>query len=169
MLPSPQVVQFNVAEVAMKLDMLAAIIALTVCSVPGGRAQTAQAPSCEDGRLIAHIEHDGLSFSIKIDAADDRSLSIFIPRRSGTYNWSSLPPVHVKVLTMGNAQMKGNVLMRETNPPLEGPAELIPGAISMGGWDEIHYRFALQRHTVVDDIHSVTISIGDQTYTVMPF
>ncbi len=39
----------------------------------------------------------------------------------------------------------------------------------MGGWDEIYYRFALQRHTVVDDIHSVTISIGDQTYTVMPF
>jgi len=72
-------------------------------------------------------------------------------------------------LTMGKAGMRGNVLMRETNPPIEGPAELIPGAVSMGGWDEIHYRFALQRHTVVDDIHSVTISIGDQTYTVMPF
>ena len=153
----------------MKLDMLAAIIALIVCSVPGGRAQTAQAPSCEDSRLIAHIEHDGLSFSIKIDSADDRFLSISIPRRSGTYHWSSLPRVHMNVLTMGNAQMRGNILMRETNPPIEGPAELIPGTVSMGGWDEIHYRFALQRHTVVGDIHSVTISIGDQTYTVMPF
>jgi hypothetical protein len=119
--------------------------------------------------LIAHIEHDGLSFSIKIDAVDERFLLISIPRRSGTYTWSSLPPVRLKVLTMGKARMRGNVLMRETNPPIEGPAELIPGAVSMGGWDEIHYRFALQRHTVVDDIHSVTISIGDQTYTVMPF
>jgi hypothetical protein len=162
-------VQFKVAEVAMKLDMLAATIALIVCSVPGGKAQTAQAPCCEDGRLIAHIEHDGLSFSIKIDAVDERFLLISIPRRSGTYTWSSLPPVRLKVLTMGKARMRGNVLMRETNPPIEGPAELIPGAVSMGGWDEIHYRFALQRHTVVDDIHSVTISIGDQTYTVMPF
>lgn len=63
----------------MKLDMLAATIALIVCSVPGGKAQTAQAPCCEDGRLIAHIEHDGLSFSIKIDAVDDRFLLISIP------------------------------------------------------------------------------------------
>jgi hypothetical protein len=39
----------------MKLDMLAAIIALIVCSVPGGRAQTAQAPSCENGRLIVSV------------------------------------------------------------------------------------------------------------------
>jgi hypothetical protein len=153
----------------MKLNMLASIIALAVCSVPGGSAQTAPVPCCKDGRLIAHVEHDGLSFSIKIDAADDRFLLITIPRRSGTYDWSSLPPVHVKVLTMGNAEMRGNVLMRETNPDIEGPAELFRGAVSMGGWDDIHYRFALQRHTVVDDIHSVTISIGHQTYTVYPF
>jgi hypothetical protein len=162
-------VQFKVAEVAMKLDMLAATIALIVCSVPGGKAQTAQAPCCKDGRLIAHIEHDGLSFSIKIDAVDDRFLLISIPRRTGSYTRSSLPPVHLKVLTMGNAQMRGNIQMRETNPPIEGPAELVPGTVSMGGWDDIDYRFALQRHTVVDDIHSVTISIGDQTYTAMPF
>jgi hypothetical protein len=154
---------------AMKLYIPAAAIALIACSVPGGRAQTAQAPSCEDGRLIAHIEHDGLSFSIRIDAADDRFLLISIPRRTDSYTWSALPTVHLKVLTMGNAQMRGNVLMRETNPPIEGPAELTPGTVSMGGWDEIKYRFALQRHTVVNGIHSVTISIGDQTYTAMPF
>jgi hypothetical protein len=153
----------------MKLVVLAATIASIAFSAPTGRAQIAQAPCCKDGRLIAHIEHDGLSFSIKIDATDDRFLSISIPRRSGTYNRSSLPPVHVKVLTRENAQMRGSVLMRETNPPIEGPAEFVPGTISMGGWDEIKYRFDLQRRTVVDDIHSVTISTGDQIYTVMPF
>ena len=161
--------QFNVAEVATKLDMPAAIIALIVCSVPGGRAQTAQAPSCEDGRLIAHIEHDGLSFSIEIEAADDRFLSISIPRKDGTFTLLSLPSVHLKVLMVGKERVVGNVHMRDDLPPVEGPAELIPGMIGMGGWVDINYRFALQRHTVVDDMHSVTISIGDQTYTVMPF
>ncbi len=141
----------------MKSVLLAAIIASIAYSAPTGMAQTAQAPCCKDGRLIAHIEHDGLSFSIKIDAADDRFLLISIPRKSGTYTWLSLPPVHLKVL------------LSESNAVIEGPAELIPGAISMGGWDEIKYRFALQKRTVVDDIHSVTISIGNQTYTAMPF
>jgi hypothetical protein len=82
----------------MKLVFLAAIIASIAYSAPSGMAQIAQAPCCKDGRLIAHIEHDGLSFSIKIDAADDRFLLISIPRKSGTYTWSSLPPVHLKVL-----------------------------------------------------------------------
>jgi hypothetical protein len=59
--------------------------------------------------------------------------------------------------------------MTETDATMEGPAELVPAVIANGGWDEIKYRFALQRHANVNDIHSVTISIGDQTYTVMPF
>jgi hypothetical protein len=141
----------------MKLALLTAIIASIAYSAPTGMAQIAQTPCCKDGRLIAHIEHDGLSFSIKIDAADDRFLLISIPRKSGTYTWSSLPPVHLKVL------------LKESDAAIEGPGELIPGTISMGGWDEIKYRFALQKRTVVDDIHSVTISIGNQTYTAMPF
>jgi hypothetical protein len=165
---------FNLMEAAMKLVVLAAIIASIACSAPTGRAQNAQAPCCEDGRLIAHIEHDGLSFSIKIDAADDRYLLIGIPRKDGTFTWPSLPPVHLKVLTVGKprtvATVHGKpVIGRDDLPPVEGPAELIHGAISMGGWADIHYRFALQRHTAIDDIHSVTISIGDQTYTVFPY
>ncbi len=141
----------------MKLVVLAVIIASITYSASTGRAQIVQAPCCKDGRLIAHIEHDGLSFSIRIDAADDRYLLISIFRKSGTYTRSSLPPVHLKVL------------LKESDAKIEGPAELIPSAISMGGWDEIRYRFALQRHTIVDDIQSVTISIGDQTYTAMLF
>lgn len=141
----------------MKLVLLTAIIAPIVYSAPIGTAQIAQAPCCKDGRLIAHIEHDGLSFSIKIDAADDRFLLISIPPKSGTYALSSLPAVHLKVL------------MRETDTTIEGPAERVPYAISMGGRDDIKYRFALQRRIIVDDIHSVTISIGNQTYTAMLF
>jgi hypothetical protein len=136
----------------MKLIVLAVIIASITYSAPTGRAQTAQAPCREDGRWIANIEHDGLHFSIKMDAADNRFLSIVIGRKSGTYTRSSLPPVRLKVL------------MRGTDHPIEGPAELLP-SVSNAGWDETRYRFALQRHTVVDDMQTVTISIGDQTYT----
>ena len=153
----------------MKLVVLAAIIASIGYCAPTGRAQIAQAPSCKDGRLIAHIEHDGLSFSVAIDAADDRFLVIGIPRKDGTFTLSSLPPVHLKVLMMGKERVVGNVLMRDSLPPVEGSAELTPTMVEMGGWTDIHYRFALQRHTTVNDIHSVTISIGDQTYTAMPF
>jgi hypothetical protein len=143
------------ANSTMKLFVLVAIIVSITYVTPAGTAQIAQAPRSKDG-LIAHVEHNGLSFAIKIDAADNRFLTIDIPRKTGFYARSSLPAVRLKVLWSGDST-------------IEGSAELMPGAISMGGWDEIYYRFALQRHTVVDDIHSVTISIGDQTYTVMPF
>jgi hypothetical protein len=139
----------------MKLFILVAIIVSITYVAPAGTAQIAQAPRSKDGR-IAHVEHNGLSFAIKIDGADDRFLTIDIPRKTGAYARSSLPAVRLKILWSGDST-------------IEGPAELMPGAVSMGGWDEINYRFALQRHTVVDDIHSVTTSIGDQTYTVMPF
>ena len=107
----------------MNFNTLGAIIVLIVCSVPGGRAQTAQTPGCRDSRLIAHIEHDGLSFSIAIDAADDRFLSISIPRKDGTFTVSSLPPVHLKVLMVGKERVVGNVHMRDDLPAVEGSAE----------------------------------------------
>ncbi len=103
----------------MKLVVLAAIIASIGYCAPTGRAQIAQAPACKDGRLIAHIEHDGLSFSVAIDAADDRFLVIGIPRKDGTFTLSSLPPVHLKVLMMGKERVVGNVLMRDSLPPVE--------------------------------------------------
>jgi hypothetical protein len=33
----------------------------------------------------------------------------------------------------------------------------------------VAYIFPLQRHVTVDDIHSVTLWIGDQEYTALPF
>ena len=139
----------------MKLSVLTAMVAVILFTAPNVRAQTAQTSHFRNG-LIAHIEHDGLSFSIRIDPANDQYLAINIPQKTGSYTWSSLPPVRLKVL------------MRGTDHPIEGPAELLP-SVSNAGWDETRYRFALQRHTVVDDMQTVTISIGDQTYTVMPF
>jgi hypothetical protein len=140
----------------MKLSVLTAMVAVILLTAPNVRTQTAQTSHFRNG-LIAHIEHDGLSFSIRIDPANDQSLAINIPQKTGSYAWSSLPPVHLKVL------------MRGTENPIEGSAELIHGAVSMGGSDQIRYRFPLPSHVVVDDIQSVTISIGDQTYSVFTF
>jgi hypothetical protein len=122
-----------------------------VQSVPNAQAQ-----SRKNARLIAHIEHDGLIFSIAIDAADESFLRISIPRRTQSYTISSLPPVRIKVVMADDAI-------------IEGPADRLSGAISNGGWDDIRYRFALRKRAVVDDIRSVTIWIGDQNYTAFTF
>jgi hypothetical protein len=150
--------------------MLALTIGLIIGLIPSGRAQSSQAPCCDKrGQLIVHIEHDGLSFSIHMDSTDSRFLLISIPRETEDLGPSSLPPVHLKVFTMEKARKVGDVIMRDTDPPIEGQAELVPGAISNGGWVDFHYRFDLRKPTVLEDIHSVTISIGDQTYTAFPY
>jgi hypothetical protein len=125
---------------------------MIVQPVPNAPAQAIR----KNARLIAHIEHDGLNFSIAIDAADESFLKINVPRKTQSYTASSLPSVRLKV-----------VMAEETM--IEGPAVRNPGAISNGGWDDITYRFPLRKHAVEDDIHSVTIWIGDQKYTVFPF
>jgi hypothetical protein len=139
----------------MKLFICVAVIASAAYVAPAGTAQTSLAPQSRNG-LIANVDHDGLHFAIRIDAADDRFLAIVIPRETGSYTRSSLPTVPIKVLWHG-----GSIA--------EGAAELLPGAIGMGGWDDLRYRFALRKRTVVADIQTVTISIGDQTYTVATF
>lgn len=150
--------------------MQALAIGLIVGLIPSGRAQSAQVPCCDkDGQLIVHIEHDDLIFSIHMDATDDRFLLISIPRKTESPDPSSLPPVHLKVFTMDKARKDGDVMVRETAPPIEGQAELIPVWIQSGGWVGFRYRFDLRKPTVLDDIQSVIISIGDQTYTAFPY
>jgi hypothetical protein len=104
-------------------------------------------------RLIAHIEHDGLSFSIAIDAADESFLKIVVPRRTQSYIESSLPAVRLKVVMVDESI-------------IDGAAVRNIGVISNAGWDDITYRFALRKRAAVDDIFSITIWIGDETYTV---
>jgi hypothetical protein len=153
----------------MKVYVLAAMIALasnisaqnqqpTIAhSTSVERAQVVrQVGECNKGRLLAHIEHDGLSFSIQVCEADESFLKIVIPEKTGSITASSGPVVHLKVLMADDAI-------------IEGPAELVPGAVSNGGWVEVRYRFALRKNTVVEGIHSVTIRIGDQSYTAYPF
>jgi hypothetical protein len=135
------------------------IITITACLFATSMLQAQavrQVQDCKDAGLIAHIEHDGLSFSIRIDAADESFLKIGVPERSRSVSSSSGPAVRLKVLMANDAI-------------IEGPAERIPATLSNGGYDEITYRFSLRKRTVVDDIHSVTIWIGDQSYTVFPF
>lgn len=83
-----------------------------------------QLEDCKNPRLIAHIEHDGLSFSIRIDPADGSFLSIDVPEKNGSVDASSPPAVRLKVLMTDDAI-------------LEGAAVRIRSSVSNGGWDEI--------------------------------
>jgi hypothetical protein len=147
----------------MKYLLVAAVAALAFNLALQGQRESivqptpnAQAQSRKNTRLIAHIEHDGLIFSIAIDAADESLLRISVPRKTQSYTSSSFPPVRIKVVMADDAI-------------IEGPADRLSGAISNGGWDDIRYRFALRKRAVVDHIRSVTIWIGDQNYTAFTF
>ena len=147
----------------MKYHVVAAMTFVTFSmSLQGEResivqpVSSPQAQPRRNARLIAHIEHDDQSFSIAIDAADESFLRIIIPRKTQSYTSSSLPPLRVKV-----------IMADETI--IEGVADRLVGAISNGGWDEIRYQFALRHRVNVDDIHSVTIWIGDQSYTAFTY
>ena len=106
--------------------------------------------------LIAHIEHDGLMFSISIDDRDDKSLSVVIPEKSASFATSSRPSVRLRVLMADDSIIEGAA---KTNPPWVGNA----------GSAAVAYQFGLGRRASVDDIHSVTIWIADQRYEVYPF
>lgn len=68
-------------------------IAITACLFATSTLQAQavrQQGECKNAGLIAHIEHDGLSFSIRIDAADESFLAIDVPEKTG----SALPLPH---------------------------------------------------------------------------
>jgi hypothetical protein len=137
----------------MKNILLTAAIASVLGSVSFTHAQVGQR-----GQLITHMEHDGLSFAIRFDPTSNGALAIGIPRRTGSYDLKNLPPVHLKVR------------LREGAPSvLEGTADMVQGIISNAGSDNIEYRFPFSRKTDMDDIFSVEIRIGDQTYTAYTF
>jgi hypothetical protein len=137
----------------VKIILLTAVISSALCSVPLTHAQTGQ-----HSQLITHIEHGGLSFSIRFDPKSNGALAIGIPRRTGSYDLKQLPPVHLKVR------------LRQGAPNIvEGTAAMVQGIISNAGSDNIEYRFLFSRNTDMDDILSVEIRIGDQTYTAFTF
>jgi hypothetical protein len=152
----------------MKLLLLGVTLALA-CNLFAPEPASYAAPSehtqmgqqqkpCKSSRLIAHIEHNGLSFAISVDSSDDSFLDIDVPQRSGTLAASSPPTVKLKVLMADDTVISGTA---QNNLPWAGN----------GGWDEITYQFGLGlgRHATVDAIQSVTISVGDESYTAFPF
>ena len=109
-----------------------------------------------NARLIANIEHNGLRFKVAIDDADESFLKIHIPEEDRSFAKSERPVVRLKVL-MRNDKV------------IEGRAEPTPGWVGSGGYVDVTYRFGLGKRTVVDEIHSVTIWIGAERYTLFPF
>jgi hypothetical protein len=107
------------------------------------------------GDLIAHVAHNGLSFSIAVDQHDPAYLRIIIPERFS-------PPT-----PLPNRRVKVRVLMTDDSRK-EGIARSLPSA-GGGGWVDVNYSFPLGRSISVDDIHSVSISIDGDEYEVFPF
>ena len=103
--------------------------------------------------LLAHIEHDDLHFSVSLNPAAQSFLTIHIAQRDSI---KSSPTVHVR------AQMTDEKI-------IEGDAQKPRVWYGNGGWSELDYRFQLRRSAVIDDIHSVTITINEQQYELCPF
>jgi hypothetical protein len=136
-----------------------AAVVLHGCCAPSASSHCQEAEQRRTRRnanLIAHIEHDGLSFSISIDPRDDSLLKITIPEKQSSFDVSSRPLVRLKIV------------MRDDSI-IQGVAKESPPWIGNGGWVDVGYQFALGRRVSVDDIHSVTIWIGDQQYAAFPF
>ena len=111
-------------------------------------ADALQVRECE--RRIAHVVHDGISFSISI-SRDGQSLEIVAPEKSGI----EPRPISVR-------------LRFRDESALEGSPERQP-SIGRGGYTDWHYRFAAKRSLTISSIFSVRISVGDQTFEVMPW
>lgn len=121
-------------------------------TLPGVRA-----PQQSQGRLIGHVDHNGLDFRISLESGDS-SLAIDIPEPDSLYRHRTVTPPSVKL----RVQLK-------TDAVIEGSAPPTPPWVGSGGWVDVTYRFMLHRRISVDDIHGVTIDIGNQRFTVYPW
>jgi hypothetical protein len=52
---------------------------------------------------------------------------------------------------------------------IEGDAQKPRFWYGSGGWSELDYQFGLGLPSVLDDMHSVTVTINGQTYELSPF
>ena len=106
--------------------------------------------------LIAHVLHNGASFSVAVDEHDPSYLRIIVSERFSPQ--APLPERKVKV----------RVLMTDDSRK-EGVAQKVTPTIANAGGADVNYLFAIGRKASVDDIHSVNISIDGDTYEVCPF
>jgi hypothetical protein len=150
-----------------------AVVALSACcglkKVHTSNPQLAA--SDQHDKLIAHIEHDGLTFSISIDDQDDRFLKIMVPEKAGKLTSAPRQSVHVRVQTVDDSRFNPATGIPEKaagNPIIDGAAIEHPPYWASGGYVDVYYRFALGRRVTVKDILAVTIWIGNQRYVAMP-
>src|ERR1017187_8259678 len=137
---------------SMKRHPLTSIFVLAVmalsgcCSVPkqAQRKDVSQPSVRRNSNLIAHIEHDGLSFSVSLDDSDTSFLKIHIPVKDSPFGFSHIP------ITMPTVELR---VQMTDNAVIEGAAQKPLGWAGNGGWAELEYRFALGRRISVDDIH----------------
>jgi hypothetical protein len=149
----------------MKRQPLTILFVLAVMALNGCCSAPKQAEHKDVGQshvrrnpnLIAHIEHDGLSFSVSLDNSDTSFLKIHISKKFSSF--AHIPPTPTVELRV---QMTDETSM-------EGAAPKPLGGAGNGGSAEFEYRFVLGRRISVDDIHSVTISIDAQRYELFPF
>jgi hypothetical protein len=152
-----------------------AAVALSACCGP--QKTNFSGPHSTGGphdKLIAHIEHDGLSFSIRIDDQDNRFLKIVVPEKADRFTAAPRRSLRVRVQMSGDSRINPATGIPERttdnrNPIIEGAAIEHPPWVASGGWADVEYRFPLGRRVAVRDIHSVEIWIGNQHYTACPF
>ncbi|MHC1764607.1 MAG: hypothetical protein AB9869_09900 [Verrucomicrobiia bacterium] len=129
---------------------------LSGCAAVSRGARPDQAQVRAHPNLIAHVRHNEISFSVAVDQHDPAYLRIIVPER-----FSPSAPLPERTVNV-------RVLMRDDSRR-EGIAQrLTPTAVNAGGAD-INYMFSLGRRISVDDIHSVRVTIDDDTYEVFPF
>lgn len=113
------------------------------------------AQQSDHARRIAHVRHNDISFSVNIDATNNRSLAILASARIET-NGPNLPkPVIVK-------------LRLRDESVIEGMAQPQPSAGS-GGYVDRRYRFDAKRDLTLDNIFSVTITLAGESFEVYPW
>jgi hypothetical protein len=137
--------------------LLLAVIALTGCCTQTKSLQRSDTLPPQPRRypnLLAHIQHDDLSFSVSLNPAKQSFLIIHISERDSVFK--SLPTVLMRV------QMTDDKV-------IEGPAVKPRMWYGNGGYSEMDYRFELGRSAVIDDIHSVTVTINGEKYDLCPF
>jgi hypothetical protein len=153
-----------------------AAVALSACCGP--QKPNFSSPHSTGGdphdNLIAHIEHDDLSFSIRIDDQDNRFLKIVVPEKTDKFKTAPRQSVRVRVQMSNDSRINPATGIPERaadnrNPIIEGAAIEHPPYLASGGWVDVEYRFPLARRVVVRDIHSVEIWIGNHHYTACPF
>jgi hypothetical protein len=129
------------------------LLLATVASL--GPAQSAGVAQQSDGaRLIAHVRHNDVHFSISIERPDNRFLTIVVPTRS-TPSANRPNPVNIR-------------LRFRDDSVVEAPAQAQPSAGS-GGFVDWRYRFDARRELTMANIFSVTISLAGEPYEVYPW